>query len=80
MTTNLTAAGQSAIAHPADAPDIVGQEEDTLAGRGRMVCTRARRYTERPIKQRYGARADKAIVEPEPREREPRGWRGGRDA
>lgn len=68
MTTNLLAAGQSALERPADALDIVGPDEDLLAGRGRMVCTRRRRYHERPIKPRYGARADKAAVEPEPRD------------
>ena len=74
-TTNLLAAGQSAIDRPADALDIVGREEDTLAGRGRMVCTRARIYRERQVKPRYGKRADKAVREPEMREHEGRGHR-----
>jgi hypothetical protein len=76
MTTNLLAAGQSAIERPSDALDIVGVEEDQLAGRSRMICTRARRYRERPVKPRYGARADKAAVEPEPRDERGRYGRG----
>ncbi len=68
MTSNLRAAGQSAIERPDEALDIIGPEEDQLAGFGRMTRTRAREYRERPIKPRYAARADKAAVEPEPRD------------
>lgn len=68
MTTNLLAAGNTALTHPEEAATILGVEEDQLAGRGRMICTRARVYRERPVKARWGKRPDKAVVEPEPRE------------
>jgi hypothetical protein len=73
MTTNLLAAGNSALARPAEASTLLGVEEDQLAGRGRMVRTTERSYKERQVKPRFAARADKAAREPEPRE-ERRGY------
>lgn len=68
MTSNLLTAGQSAIERPDEALDIIGPEEDQLAGFGRMTRTSPREYRERPVKPRFAARADKVVVEPEPRE------------
>jgi hypothetical protein len=68
MTTNLLAAGNSALARPAEAPTLLGVEEDQLAGRGRMVRTTERRYKERSIKPRFAARADKAAILADPRD------------